>query len=80
MTRLVTNVCGQAANDTTPHPGANCVGGTDPAVSPSDGFTHAMANVKQVGLSFGSAGSYASGIALDGNPGTFTMTSFTVTP
>lgn len=56
------------------------MGGTDPAVSPYDGFTNAMANVKQLGLAFGSAGSYASGIALDGGAGTFTMTGFTVTP
>jgi len=74
------NICGQNATDTIAHPGPNCVGTTDPAVSPYDGFTNAMANVKEIGLSFGSAGSYASGIALDGGPGTFTMTNFTVTP
>jgi hypothetical protein len=75
-----TNICGQSATDTTPHPGLNCVGTTDPAVSPYDGFSSAMKNVKQVGLSFGSSGSYASGVALDGGPGTFNMTSFTVAP
>jgi hypothetical protein len=74
------NICGQNATDTIAHPGPNCVGTTDPAVSPYDGFTNAMKNVKEIGLSFGSAGSYASGIALDGGPGTFTMTNFTVTP
>lgn len=74
------NICGKFANDTNTYPGPNCVGTTDPAVSPSDGFTNAMTNVKQLGLSFGSAGSYASGIALDGGPGTFTMSSFTITP
>lgn len=75
-----TNVCGQVATDVTPHPGANCVGGTDPAVSPYDGFTNAVKNVKMVGLSFGSAGSYASGVALDGGTGNFTLSSFTITP
>jgi hypothetical protein len=76
-----TNVCGQSAIDVTPHPGPNCVGGTDPAVSPYDGFTNAMKNVKQVSLSFGSLGSYASGVAHVGaGSATFHMTSFTVTP
>lgn len=74
------NICGQYATDTHAYPGTNCVGTTDPAVSPYDGFTNAMANVKEIGLSFGSGSRYASGIALDGRPGTFTMTAFTVTP
>ena len=74
------NVCGQLANDPTPHPGPNCVGGTDPAVSPWDGFTNAMKNVKQLGLSFGNASRYASGIAVFGGTGSFQMSSFTVTP
>jgi hypothetical protein len=74
-----TNVCGQVATDTTAHPGPNCVGGTDPNVSPYDGFTNAMKNVKQISLSFGSAGSYASGVAIGGvSLGTFDMTSFGV--
>jgi len=46
-----TNVCGQSATDMTAHPGPNCVGGTDPAVSPYDGFSNAMKNVKEVNLS-----------------------------
>jgi hypothetical protein len=75
---LWTNVCGQSATDTTAHPGPNCVGSVDPAVSPYDGFTNAMKNVKQVGLGFGSAGSYASGVALDGETGAFTVSSFTI--
>ena len=76
-----TNLCGQSATDTTPHPGPNCVGGTDPAVSPSDGFTSAMRNVKEVGLSFGRASSYASGVAIDDTgTATFNLISFTVTP
>ncbi len=49
-------------------------------MSPYDGFTKAMKNVKQLGLSFGSSGSYASGVALVGRTGTVTMTAFTVTP
>jgi hypothetical protein len=46
-------------------------------MSPYDGFTRAMKNVKQFGLSFGSSGSYASGVALDGGPGVFAVKSFT---
>jgi hypothetical protein len=38
-----------------------------------------MANVKQVGLAFGSAGSYVSGIAFtDTGPATFTLTAFAI--
>jgi hypothetical protein len=77
---LWTNVCGQSATDTTPHPGPNCVGGTDPAVSPSDGFSNAMKNVKLVGLAFGSDGSYASGIAMNNTTGAFTLTKFLIAP
>lgn len=44
------------------------------------GFANAMQNVKQLGLSFGSSGTYASGVARDGGPGTFTVSSFTITP
>jgi hypothetical protein len=44
------------------------------------GFANAMKNVKQLGLSFGSSGTYASGVALDGGTGTFTMSAFTVAP
>lgn len=75
-----TNICGQSATDTIPHPGANCVGGTDPAVSPFDGFTNAVKNVKLVGLGFGSSNSYASGVALDGGTGMFQLRSFTIEP
>jgi hypothetical protein len=73
-----TNICGQSATDRTAHPGPNCVGGTDPAVSPYDGFTNAMENVKQVSLSFGSGGSYASGVAIQGTTGIFQLQSFKV--
>ncbi|HYL74781.1 MAG TPA: hypothetical protein VEU96_11290 [Bryobacteraceae bacterium] len=75
-----TNVCGQSATDTIAHPGPNCVGGTDPAVSPFDGFTNAVKNVKLVGLAFGSGVSYASGVALDGGTGTFQLLNFTIAP
>lgn len=75
---LWSNICGQRADDTNTYPGANCVGGTDPAVSPYDGFTNAMKNVKQVGLSFGRASRYASGVALIGETGTFTLNAFTI--
>ena len=75
-----TNVCGQVATDTTPHPGPNCVGGTDPNVSPYDGFTNAMQSVKQVNLAFGSAGSYASGVATTNpDPATFDVSAFDIT-
>lgn len=78
---LWTNICGQRADDDIPHPGANCVGGTDPEVSPFDGFTNAMKNVKEVNLSFGRASRYASGVAvLNLENAVFNMTNFTVTP
>lgn len=74
-----TNLCGQSAADTTAHPGPNCVGGTDPAVSPYDGFTKAKRNVKDVGLSFGRASRFASGVAFDGGgSASFQLNSFGV--
>ena len=76
-----TNLCGQRADDIVAHPGPNCVGGTDPDVSPSDGFDNAKRNVKDVGLSFGRASRYASGVAIDDTvPASFQLNSFTVTP
>ena len=60
-----TNLCGQSATDVVPHPGANCVGGTDPAVSPYDGFTKALRNAKAGGLTFGGGSFYANGVAID---------------
>jgi hypothetical protein len=77
---LWSNICGQFATDTTAHPGPNCVGTTDPAVSPYDGFTAAMKNSKQLGLSFGSSCTFASGVALDGGTGTFQLFSFSIAP
>lgn len=74
-----TNICGQSATDTTPKPGANCVGSIDPDISPYDGFTNAMKNVKQLGLSFGSDCRYASGVARVGGDGIFTVSSFDIT-
>lgn len=47
--------------------------------SPAAGFAEAMLTVKQLGLSFGRSGSYASGIARVGGAGTFTVSSFDVT-
>lgn len=74
-----TNVCGKPATDMTPNPSSNCVGGTDPAVSPYDGFTNAMKNVKSVSLSFGGE-FFASGAAIDStsSTATFNMSSFTI--
>jgi hypothetical protein len=42
------------------------------------GFANATQNVKQLGLSFGSSGTYASGVARDDAAGTFTVSAFTV--
>lgn len=76
-----TNLCGQSATDTGTYPGTNCVGGTDPAVSPYDGFTNAMKDVKVVGLAFGRAARYASGVAVvNSTSSTFDMSTFTITP
>ncbi len=75
---LWSNMCGKRADDTNTYAGPNCVGGTDPAVSPYDGFTYAMKNVKQVGLAFGRASAYSSGVALSGTTGAFHVASFTI--
>jgi len=74
-----TNLCGQSAADPIPQPGPNCVGGIDPAVSPYDGFDKAKRNVKDIGLSFGRASRYASGVAFDGiGSASFQLNSFGV--
>jgi len=74
-----TNLCGQSATDMTPHPGPNCVGGTDPNMSPYDGFTNAKRNVKSVGLSFGGGSFYANGVANSlTTPASFTVASYAV--
>ena len=77
-----TNLCGKSATDATVYSGPDCVGGTYPAVSPFDGFDNAKRNVKEVGLSFGRASRYASGVAIndDTAPASFQLNSFTVTP
>lgn len=75
---LWTNQAGKPATDTTSD-WTDWTGATV-AMSPYDGFTKAMEDVKQVGLSFGNSCSYASGVALFGGAGTFTMSSFTITP
>jgi hypothetical protein len=75
---LWTNQAGRSATDNTA-PWTDWTGATV-AMSPYDGFTKAMKNVKQLGLSFGSSCTYASGVALDGKTGTFTVSAFTVTP
>jgi hypothetical protein len=77
---LWTNICGQSATDDVAHPGPNCTGGRDPAVSPYDGFTHAMKHVKEVGLSFGRASRFASGVAVTVTPASFRLNTFTITP
>lgn len=75
---LWTNQSGKSATDTTED--WQQWQGDIVHTSPYDGFTKAMKNVKQLGLSFGNASSYASGIAIVGGTGTFAMTSFSVTP
>lgn len=57
------NFCGEFATDTNSYAGPNCIGGTDPATSPYDGFTHALRNVKAGGVSFGGGPYYANGVA-----------------
>jgi hypothetical protein len=75
---LWTNQSGKSATDTT----ANWVEwqGDTVAMSPYDGFSQAMKKVKQIGLSFGNACSYASGVAKIDGVGTFSLSSFTITP
>jgi len=76
---LWTNQNGMSATDTTTN-WTDWTGATV-ALSPYDGFTKAMKNVKQVGLSFGRAGSYASGVAAVGtDQAVFNMTSFAIVP
>ncbi len=57
---LWTNMAGMSATDTDPHTGWVDWNGNGIKESPYDGFTKAMHDVKQLGLSFGSSGSYAS--------------------
>jgi hypothetical protein len=75
---LWTNQAGKSATDTTA-PWTDWTGATV-TLSPYEGFTKAMKNVKQVGLSFGNSCTYASGVALDLGPGAFWLDSVTVTP
>lgn len=44
------------------------------------GFAAAVKNVKEIGVAFGSACRYASGVNVSGGAGTFLLQSFTVTP
>ena len=71
------NICGKSANDPTVYSGPDCVGGTYPAESPYEGFTNALKNVKEVGLSFGGNG-YARGVALSSGTASFQLNSFIV--
>jgi hypothetical protein len=72
-------MCGMSASDTTVGY-YDCMTGSLMTTSPATGFANAMKNVKQLGLSFGNANRYASGVALVGSNGTFTVTTFTITP
>ena len=73
-----TNQNGMSANDQT----TNWVDwtGDTVATSPYNGFTKALKNVKQLGLSFGSSCRYASGVAANVAGGAFNLKSFTITP
>jgi hypothetical protein len=72
------NICGKSANDVIPYTGESCIPGMMyPAESPYDGFTSALKNIKEVGLSFGGSG-YARGVALDGGTASFQLNSFKV--
>jgi len=73
------NICGKLATDTSPYTvGESCVPGVmNPTESPSDGFTNALKNVKEVGLSFGGNG-WASGVALTSGTASFQLNSFKV--
>jgi hypothetical protein len=73
---LWTNQPGKSASDRTPN--WQDWTGTWVALSPYDGFTKAMKNVKEIGLSLGSKCRYASGVALVEGTGTFTVNSFTI--
>lgn len=71
-----TNQAGKSATDETPN--WTDWTGLQVALSPYDGFTKARKNVKQLGLSFGSPCTYASGVAT-ANPGAaFDLLTFTV--
>ncbi|HKT21779.1 MAG TPA: hypothetical protein VJR06_04040 [Nitrososphaerales archaeon] len=52
----------------------------NPASADQSGFDLALANIKYVGLSFGSGYFFASGVGVDGTTGTatFTLTSYTI--
>lgn len=76
---LWTNMDGMSACDTTTVNWTDWQGNLI-AESPADGFANAMKNVKQLGLSFGSSGTYASGVALDGGSGIFSVVAFDLTP
>ncbi len=75
------DLCGGQASDTTVIPThSNCVGSTDPTMSPYQGFVNAMKNVKLIGISFGGGDFYANGVANTKNsPANFDLTEFNVT-
>ena len=70
-----TNIAGKPATDTT-EPWTN-YDGTIETVSPYDGYTNALKDVKEVTLSFGGGSCYANGVAVtDGGSATFELLSF----
>lgn len=72
------NLCGRSATDTTA-PYTDCITGNQIDVSPAAGFANAVKKVKLAGIAFGSSGSYASGVAIDGtNAGNFQVWNFTI--
>ncbi len=55
------NICGHSAADTTDV--FDCMTGKTLSMSPAQGFINAIANIREINISFGRNGSYASGIA-----------------
>lgn len=76
---LWTNLCGKRADDHTATY-SDCITGAPLKLSPYDGFTRALKRVKQVGLSFGRASRYASGVAAESGTEIFYLIDFTITP
>ncbi|HUZ44997.1 MAG TPA: hypothetical protein VMW54_00020 [Terriglobia bacterium] len=76
---LWSNLCGRLATDTATGY-TDCITGAIVTVSAYDAFTNAVKQVKQVGLAFGSAIRYASGVAIQGGtPGTFDLKDYKIT-
>ena len=68
------NICGKLASDQTTGL-SDCMTGKTLSMSPAQGFLNAIANIREINISFGRKGSYASGIATTGtDPAYFNLT------